>query len=506
MKASDLDRPAAALSLKGVVKSFGGAAALKNASVEVERGTIHALVGENGAGKSTLLGVMSGRVVADRGTVEILGSPSPGGDPRKARTLGLVTVYQELTMVPTLTAAQNVFLGQAWTRGGFLRTSAMRTRFAELCEEFDLVIPPDTVTSHLSVSHQQVLEILRGVQANAQVVLLDEPTATLAEHERASLYRILHQLRDRGITIVLVSHNLQEVFELSDRITVMRNGEVIQTNRTKEWTRPSLIEAMVGRSVTAIEVSNRSHSGEEVLRVENVRPRKTSPGISATIHRGEIVGLWGLVGSGRTSFLRSICGSFPGSSGDMQREGNPVTWPGNVRRAHDLGIVMVPESRKEALVMGMSGRNNFWLGRHAARSPFVNAALEAKIAKQTSEFFAFDTRRIDEPVRNLSGGNQQKILLTKAAGRDPDVLVVDEPTRGIDVGAKSEVLQSLVNLADQGTGVLVTSSELEEVLSIASRILVFAHGAVVREIGRTDPLFNVDDIVALGFSDGSEPA
>ncbi len=496
---NDTNTPA--IACRGARKVFGGAVAVAGADLTVRAGEVHALVGENGAGKSTLLGMVSGRLAADDGTVEVFGHRMHGGNPRESRERGLVAVYQELTMVPGLTAEANVFLGQARTRRGLLDGRAMRRRYLELCEELEIDVPPTTPARDLSVSQQQMLEIMRGIESNGRVLVLDEPTAALAEHERDTLYRILRRLTSRGTTVVFVSHNLDEVLDLSDTITVLRDGHVVRSAPRGEWTKPTLIEHMVGRTVDKLADRGTHPFGAEVLAARGVRLPGVLHDIDVTVRAGEIVGLWGLVGSGRTTFLRSLAGAEPASSGELRLAGEAAPWPRSVRQAVGRGVVMVPESRKQALVLGMDGTSNYWLGR-GGRRLFLDRATEKDEASDTADFFAFKRSRIAEPVRNLSGGNQQKVLLAKWAGHQPDVFLIDEPTRGIDIGAKAEVLTSLVRLAAEGAAVVVTSSELEEVLAIANRLLVFAHGSVVREIPSDDPEFNVDAVVRHGFSTG----
>jgi ribose transport system ATP-binding protein/rhamnose transport system ATP-binding protein len=486
-----------------VHKRFGGTHAVRGVDITVPAGTVHALVGENGAGKSTVLGMLTGRVSADEGSVEIFGARLTGGDPRESRGQGLAAVYQELTLVPALSAAANVFLGDPITSRGLLGERAMRARFVELCRDFDITIAPDTPARDLSISQQQFVEIMRGVRADSRVLLLDEPSAALAEAERETLYRILDRLRSRGTTIVFVSHNLDEVLALSDGVTVLRDGEVIDSRRRADWTKESLIRAMVGRDVVLERRTDEPSLGDVSLAVRDV----SLPGVldigELTARAGEIVGLWGLVGSGRTSFMRSVCGLEPRSSGRLELQGEPVPWPRSPRAAIGRGLVLVPESRKQALVMGMDAVHNHWIGRRSTGHGWLRPAAERAAAGEHGRFFGFRPERATDPVRALSGGNQQKVLLSKWTARDPAVLFVDEPTRGIDVGAKAEVLASLVRLARAGATIVVTSSELEEVLAVSDRLLVFAHGTVVREISCREEDVTVADIVRSGFGEGT---
>ncbi|MFE7974060.1 sugar ABC transporter ATP-binding protein [Streptomyces shenzhenensis] len=487
---------------RGVAKIFGRTYAVRDVDLEIPAGTVHALVGENGAGKSTLLGMISGRLAADTGTVDVFGSPLGAGGPRRARGLGLVAVYQELTMVPALSAEANVFLGGTLSRRGFLARREMRRRYLQMCADFEVSIPPDVPVRTLSVSQQQILEIMRGVQTDGRILLLDEPSAALAEHERDILYRVLDRLRAQGTTIVFVSHNLDEVLRLSDSISVLRNGRLVRTGPRAQWNRQELIRAMVGREIEVTARGGTHEPGAPALEASGVTVPGVLTDIDLRVHEGEIVGLWGLVGSGRTTFLRALAGLDRTSTGELRLAGTPAPWPRSTRQAIAGGVVMVPEDRKNGLVPAMDGTDNISVGiTRSTRAGRVDQGAERRRAEHYTRYFGFAAGRLGSPVRHLSGGNQQKVLLAKWAARDPRVFLIDEPTRGIDVGAKSEVLASLVSLAKDGAAVVVTSSELEEVLAIANRLLVFAHGRVVREIPADSPDFRVRDIVRLGFLD-----
>lgn len=490
-----------AVECEGLAKKYGGRFAVRDANVAVKSGEVHALVGENGAGKSTLLGMISGRVSPDHGMVRVFGEELTHGSPREARAHGLAVVYQELTMVPTLTASQNMFLGQVDASAGFLKESQMRAKFVAMCKEFEVVIDPDTLARNLSVSQQQIVEILRGVHARGRVLMLDEPSAALAEHEREILYRILNRLRSMGTTIIFVSHNLDEVLELSDTVTVLRDGEVVTSAPRSEWDKDSLVRSMIGKDVLIKRRDDRHELGHVSISVKDVKMPEVVNGIGLTARSGEIVGLWGLVGSGRTTFMRSIAGLEPRSSGHMELGGRPVGWSASARESIRMGISLVPESRKQALVLTMNSVDNYWLGRKSPARGWLSPKLETADATPTVLYFGFNPSRMAEPVGRLSGGNQQKVLLAKWAGRAPQIFMVDEPTRGIDVGAKAEVLSSLVTLAKEGATVIMTSSELEEVLAICDRLLVFSHGRIVREIDTANNPFSVGDIVKFGFGE-----
>lgn len=490
---------------QGVGKSFGGNFVVRNVTLSIARGTVHALVGQNGAGKSTLLGMLGGRLRPNEGDVTLDGASMAAASPKSRRQHGIHTVYQELTIVPEMSALENVFLGAWSSRKGRLDYPDMRNRYAELCALFEIDIPARTLAGRLSVAHQQLIEIMRGVGSDARVLLLDEPTAALAEHERKAFAAVVSKLVAAGVTIVVVSHNLDEVLSMSDVVTVLKDGEHVETRPTQGWNRASLIAAMVGRDVSVAERRNLPRAGVLAAQLTSWRRTPDAEPFSLSMHSGEIIGLWGLVGSGRSSFLNSLAGVVRGPRGTLRlasdRAEETSDLPKSPRDAAQRGIGLVHENRKRALNMSMNGSENFWLGRSSAsRWGLLRKRWEHREARPILTAFGFDGKRMLSAVGRLSGGNQQKVLLAKWAGRRPSLLLIDEPTRGIDVAAKSEVLDSIVEMATRGTAILVTSSELEEVLAVAHRLLVFAHGNVVQEILPDDPQFTVDEIVKLGFT------
>lgn len=492
-----------------VGKAFGGNFVVRHVSLRIAAGTVHALVGQNGAGKSTMLGMLGGRLRADEGEVVLDGVTMATASPESRRLHGIYTVYQELTIVPDMSALENVFLGAWKTRRGRIDMKAMRKRYTELCVLFDVDIPHHMPGRQLSVAHQQIIEIMRAVGSDARVLLLDEPTASLAEHEREVFGSVVSRLVASGVTIVIVSHNLDEVLRMSDVITVMRDGGLVATRPKQEWDRASLIAGMVGRDVSVVDRRSLPQIGEPVVQLDGWRRSADSDPMALTVHEGEIVGLWGLVGSGRSSFLNSLAGAARGARGTLrigsEHDAEPRNLPRTPRAAARRGIGLVHESRKRALIMNMNGSENFWLGRGSgSRWGVLRIQRERRNALPALATFGFDRTRVLTPVGRLSGGNQQKVLLAKWAGRFPKLLLIDEPTRGVDVAAKAEVLDSIVTMAGSGTAIVLTSSELDEVLAVAHRLLVFAHGRIVREILPGDPMFAVDEIVRLGFSQKKE--
>jgi ABC-type sugar transport system ATPase subunit len=505
-----LERPALpgaplAIDARAVEKRFGGTLALRGVDVVAEVGSINALVGENGAGKSTFLGVIAGRVVPTSGSVEILGKPHVFGNPRLSRQQGIAAIYQELTIVPAMTAAANVFLGQPLARMGLLSERAMRDRFLELCADLKVSIAPGVEARHLSVADQQMLEIMRGIQSRARLILFDEPTTALAPPERESLFATMRALKAAGTTMMFVSHNLDEVLEIADAVTVFRDGAVARAAPRDQWDKRTLVRAMIGHDL--VEPGPRApFTGKPgtppLLSAKGVTLPGALEGIDIAVRPGEIVGIGGLVGSGRSSLLRSLAGFEPRSTGTLAIDGAAVPWPTTPRMALDAGIALVPEDRKtQGLVLGMSAMANITMPDYGgvARLGVVSERRMAERARTVAREFGFDEGRVGTIVRNLSGGNQQKVLLGRWRYSLPRILLVDEPTRGIDVGAKEEILVTLRKLAGQGLGIIVVSSELEEVVQMGDRVLVLSEGRAVAALDTADGPVTVKDILEAAF-------
>ncbi|MDT3444924.1 MULTISPECIES: sugar ABC transporter ATP-binding protein [unclassified Pseudofrankia] len=488
-------------------KMFGGIAALAGANLTVRGGTIHALVGENGAGKSTVLGAIAGRLWVDSGKILLDGHDVTRITPRAARKLGVAAIYQELTIISTLTACANVYLGQTPARGGVVLQGAVRTRFEALCRRVGVSIPADARAGDLSVADQQMLEIMRALESGARIILLDEPTASLVQAERENLFRIMRELRSDGVTMVLVSHNLGEVLAICDEITVFRNGATVATGPVGEWTRDRLLGAMLGQAAPDLLASHRT--GEpvgdvEMVRIDDLHVPGVLDGISIRACRGEILGVAGLVGSGRTTLLRAIAGLEPTATGELTVDGSHTHWPTTVRRALHLGIALIPEDRKvQGLLLHMSSRENVGISslRRYSRWGFVRRRKMSREVGDLVTVYSLDPSRIEQPVRNLSGGNQQKVLLARWQLTRPKVLLADEPTRGIDVGAKASVLESLRAFANDGATVIVVSSELEELTVLADRVVVLSGGRLVGEIDAGPEGVSVDRMLAAAFAD-----
>lgn len=503
---ADSSLTTAAILAEGVGKSFGSTVALADVGLRLAPGAVHALVGENGAGKSTFLGLVAGRISLDTGRLEVFGRPSGDGDPRAAWAAGVCAIYQELTIVSSRSVADNVFLGRPLHRFRAVDRGAMRRRCYELASELGVSLSPRAPAGDLSVADRQVVEILRALQADARLVLFDEPTAALSQPQRESLYDVINRLRARGVTIVFVSHNLDEVFRLADTITVFRDGRLVATQPVEQWTRSSLVSAMIGREDALAEVtaSVAVKGRDPVLRVEGLGVRGAVSGIDIAVAPGEIVGIGGLVGSGRSSVLRAVAGATPGASGSLVLDGARRRLPRDPREALRLGIALLAEDRKaEGIVASMTAEENIALGNmtRTARAGFVCRAGLRQRVREAADLVGLPHRFLRRRAGQLSGGNQQKLLIARVVYRRPRILLADEPTRGIDLGARREIVQTLRRLAAGGLGVIVVSSELEEVVELASRVMVLAGGRAVAMLPREGERLTSAAILEHAFND-----
>jgi ABC-type sugar transport system ATPase subunit len=473
----------AAISLRGISKTYPGVIALDGIDLDINAGEIHGLVGENGAGKSTLLKILTGAHGPTLGTMEVFGEEVFFDTPLAARMFGITAVYPELTVIPAMSAAANVFLGQERRRGPVQDRRAERRRFRELSALLGVHIDPDARADSLSIADQQAIEIMRGIESAARVLVLDEPTASLTLHEREALYGVLRNLAAHGVTLVLISHDLDEVVAMTDTITVLRDGRLVDSRPTAQWTKGKLIAAMLGEELS-MKVSHRRKAGDEVLRAEGVQVPGILTDVSFSVRRGEILGLAGLVGSGRTELFRALAGLDPQASGALWIDGRQVRWPRSPHAARKLGIALVPEDRKsQGLVLGLPVYDNMNLTtlRSVASGGVLVRSRETRRARELAERVRLQPPDVRRPARFLSGGNQQKVVIAKWLACEMRVLLVDEPTRGIDVGAKVEIFSLLDELASKGVAVVMVSSEFEEVVENSDRVLALAGGRVIHE-------------------------
>jgi ABC-type sugar transport system ATPase subunit len=480
---------ASAVRLGGVSKYFPGVVALRNVSIDFYAGEVHGLVGENGAGKSTLIKIIAGAYQPDQGQLGLFGQNIADSDPRSHREAGIGIIYQERSIVPELSAAANVFLGRTINWGPLISPRATRRRFKELADRLGAVIDPDAAAGSLSVAAQQLLEIMRAIEEEHRLLILDEPTTALGAPERQRLYAIIKDLRRQGLAIIFISHDLDEVLELCDCITVMRDGERVATRQVAEWSKTTLVGAMLGGTERGRNVSRKQPSIAPALAVTELAIPGIVEGISFTLHKGEILGLAGLIGSGRTEILRALAGVDRGAEGQIEIEGRAKPWPANVTQALDYGIALAPEDRRrQGLILGLSGADNVTLTDLGATTTagFVSARRRMREAVSVMQNLAFNVARLKAPAETLSGGNQQKLVIGKWLYRRPKVLLLDEPTQGIDVGAKAEIFDVVAELANGGTSIIFVSSEFEEVVDIADRILVIGGGRTLALLQRGD--------------------
>ena len=478
----------AMLSVRGLSKSFGGVRALADVSLHVDRGEVLALVGENGAGKSTLIRILSGAHAPDAGTVAIGGEEAAHLSPQRARALGIAVIYQQPALLPDLSVAENLALGDE--PGSLFRRvdwAGRRRRAASLLARLGLTIDPDRPARTLSMPEKQLCEIARALGADARVLVLDEPTASLSVTEVETLLALLRGLREQGLAIVYVSHRLEEVFQVADRVTVLRDGAVVETRAARDLDRASLIRLMVGRELAAETPRSAGSPGAVVLEARRLGSRAAAVhDVSLALRAGEVVGLFGLVNSGRTELARVLAGLTPRDAGELHLAGAPVVLR-SPRHAAALGIAHVPEDRRQhGVVLPMSVTANCTLSvlpRMTSRG-LLDRAREDALARGWVERLQVKTASLRAEVATLSGGNQQKVALARALATGPKVLILDEPTQGVDVGAKAEIHARIAELAGQGLAVLVISSEVPELFTLCDRIAVMCDGTVVAELER----------------------
>ena len=484
-KATSAPPPA---SLAGVSKRFAATQALSDVSLEVAAGEIHALVGENGAGKSTIVKVFAGIYQPDAGTVVLDGKPTLLHGPAHARSLGIAVVHQEPRLFPDLTVAENVFMGHApISRLGTVKWQEMRQSADRIFESLNVRMDAGEVVRGLSMADQQLIEIAKALSIDARVLILDEPTASLSAHEVERLFSIVRQTRDRGVAILFVSHRLEEVFQLCDRATVLRDGRHVITAPTSELDAPTLVRHMVGRSVSLFPRSA-AHIGDVLLDVRGLTRVGAFRDVSFSVRSGEIVGLSGLVGAGRTEVARVLFGLDRADGGEIRLDGKRVSFK-SPSEALGAGVAYVPEDRHiDGLVEGFTISENVTLPIIPRLFPrlFMRTSRERTLAAGYAERLRIRATGMNDLIESLSGGNQQKVVIAKWLATKPRVLILDEPTRGVDIGAKVEVHRIISDLAASGLGIILISSELPEVLAMSDRILVLHEGHMTAEIPRAD--------------------
>jgi rhamnose transport system ATP-binding protein len=482
-------QPEPILKLTNIHKSFAGVHALAGANLDLRPGEVHALVGENGAGKSTLVKVMTGVHQVDAGEIYFQGHPVHIGNPAAAQHLGIAAIYQEATLFPDLDIAENIFMGRHPIHPtGTVAWRKMYEEAAKPLQELGVDLNPRAKVRGLSVAQLQMVEIAKALSANAKVLIMDEPTSALTLHEVADLFRITRKLRDAGTAILFISHRLDEVFDLADRVTVLRDGHYVGTRDVADLTHEELIRMMVGRNLDALFPKMEVERGEVVLKVEDLTRLGMFQDVSFELHKGEILGMAGLVGAMRTDVARAIFGIDNVDSGRVWVEGKEVI-VGNPNHAMALGIAYVPEDRQQyGLVLPLELTDNITLPflDEFASSGWIDQSAETARAQELATQMEVRAAGLYQRARELSGGNQQKVVLAKWLGTRPKVLILDEPTRGIDVGTKAAVHELMSRLASQGMAILMISSELPEILGMSDRVLVMCEGRLTGEFTRAE--------------------
>lgn len=490
------------LSVRDITKDYPGVRAIDHLSFDVEEGEIHALIGENGAGKSTLIKTLSGAITPTSGTIIVNGKEFSEMTPKLAKEQGIGVIYQEFTLVPGISAAENVFLGEKTSKGIFVNIKERERRAKELFDGMNVEIDVSKQVRDLSPACQQIVEIAKAVSKDVKILIMDEPTAPLTVSEVETLFKVVRDLKKKGVTIIYISHRLEELFELADRVTVMRDGAYVGTENIEDIDRGKLIAMMAGRELKESYPVRNVEIGEEVLRVENLYGNGDR-NISFELHQGEILGFAGLVGAGRTELMRVIYGADALEAGKIFIHGKEV----HIRSCSDAiqnGIGYIPEDRKaQGVFLPMTIKWNTVINNLKAFSNglFVDSRKENRAAQEYQEKFRIKTPSLEQRVRNLSGGNQQKVVLAKTLAANSEIVIFDEPTRGIDVGAKQEIYKLMNELVESGKSILMVSSDMPELLGMSDRIVVIYEGEKTGEVTKAE--FNQNYILDLA-SGGKE--
>ena len=473
------------LEMRNIFKSFGGVNALRDVSFQCRPGTVHALVGENGAGKSTLIKILAGALLPDSGEIIFKGQKHQSFSTRKALNSGISVIYQELALVSQMTVAENIFLGREPRKYfGIVDKKRLKIEAKKLLKQLGFEVDMDMEVGEMTVAYQQMVEIAKALSKNADLIIMDEPSAILAGHELDQLFLIIESLKKRGVTIIYISHRLEEVFRIANEVTILKDGQLVGTKPIKDLSRGELVKMMVGRTLEEVFPVSLNQLGNPVLQVEEISTKTILNQVSFNLREGEILGVAGMVGSGRTELARAIFGADPLTSGTIKIKGQDVVFK-NPADAIRSKISLVPEDRKyHGLFTKLSILNNITLPilSKISRWGFTDKKKENEIVERERQIHSIDMTSGNQEVQYLSGGNQQKVVLSKSLQTIPEVIIMDEPTRGVDVGAKFEIYQLIRQLNKDGIAILMISSELPEILGLSDRILVMREGKIVAEL------------------------
>ncbi|MFQ3621664.1 MAG: sugar ABC transporter ATP-binding protein [Spirochaetales bacterium] len=477
------------LEMSGIHKHFPGVHALKGVDLRVNPGTVHGVMGENGAGKSTLMKIAIGLYKADKGVIRFKGEEVSFNSIHEALSRGISMIHQELSPLPYMTVAQNIFLGrEIRTKWGFIDHKAIDREAGKILEDLKINIPPTQIMGELSVAQMQLIEIAEAVSRKAELVIMDEPTSALTEKEVEHLFEIIRNLKAKGVAIVYISHKMDEIFKITDEVSVYRDGEFIDCRKTSELDRETLIKMMVGRSIDQFFQKSQAPIGETVLEVEGLSRRGKFRDVSFTLRRGEILGFAGLVGAGRTEVMETLFGLYPKEKGVIRIHGKEV----NIQNPFDAirnGMAFLTEDRKRSgLYLNLSVRDNIAIAslKDHLKGFLINHPEIRNICTKAINALSIKTPSLEQQVMFLSGGNQQKVLVSRWLATSPEILILDEPTRGIDVGAKAEIYKLMSALAQEGKAIILVSSEMPEILAMSDRIVVMHEGDKIGELSREE--------------------
>ena len=493
------------LQLNNITKVYPGVVALNNVTLHVNKGEVHALVGENGAGKSTLIKTCTGAVIPDSGSIVIDGKEFKSMTPKLAEQHGIAVIYQEFNLVGELSVAENIFLGRAIRKGILVDKKAMVNESRKIFRQLGVDIDPNKLVSSLTVGYQQLVEIAKAISQNAKILIMDEPSAPLTKAEAEHMYQLVYRLKEQGVTIIYISHRMEEIFKLSDRVTVMRDGNIVKTMNTSDTNVDELVKLMVGRELKETYPAREACvSDEMILEVRNLSGNGLKD-ISFKVRKGEVLGFGGLIGSGRTELAELLFGVKPKTGGQIIFKGREIA-PRTPQEAIDLGIALVPEDRKRQgalLEIDIKGNISMPILRRISRLFIVNRKREVKIANEYKESIRIKTPSLTQKVKNLSGGNQQKVIIAKWLASNADLIILDEPTRGIDVGAKYEIYTLINSLVKNGKTVLMISSEMPELIGMSDRIIVLSEGRITGSLNKGE--FDQEVIMSMAsISKGKE--
>ncbi|MFZ0530063.1 MAG: sugar ABC transporter ATP-binding protein [Propionicimonas sp.] len=476
------------LEMRGIGKSFPGVKALEGVNLTIREGQVHALLGENGAGKSTLIKILSGAYTKDEGEITFDGQPVEIKAPADAERLGISTIYQEFNLTPNMSIAENIFLGHLPVKAGRIDWATVKSKSRELLDSLDVNLPVDTMTGTLSVAQQQMVEIAKALNRNTRILVMDEPSAVLSERDIENLFAVVRRLQAAGIGIIYISHRLKEIFELADEVTILKDGRYVDTKAVADVDMDDLVKLMIGRDLSDVYPKPDHQPGEVVLEVSHLAQTHLAKDVSFTLRAGEIIGFAGITGSGRTEVARVIFGADRATAGEMTLFGKPYR-PSSPRDAINHGVALVTEDRKrQGLLLKLQVYFNTTVSGLDRLTKFgvLQLKQEQTLVKDWIQNLRIKTPSPEFMVVNMSGGNQQKVILARWLSLGIKVFIMDEPTRGIDVGSKAEIYQIMADLAKEGVAIIMISSELPEVLGMSDRVMVMREGRIVKELAREE--------------------